>query len=103
MNPNKNYIYKQLSSADVTFLKELLRVFGEAFGETHTYQSAVPGDDYLQSLLSKQHFIVLVAMYTSEIIGGLAAYELENNSNKTGEKSIFTTLLFWSIIAEKVG
>ena len=41
------------------------------------YQGAVPGDRYLLQLLAKPHFIVVVAMNEDEVIGGLAAYELE--------------------------
>lgn len=72
-----NCIYKQLANTDVILLKELLKVFGEAFDEIDTYQDAVPSDAYLQALLLKQHFIVLVAMNDKKVVGGLAAYELE--------------------------
>ena len=68
---------RQLSGSDVVFLKQLLKVFGGAFEDVATYQDAVPGDDYLRSLLQRPHFIVLVAMEGDEVIGGLAAYELE--------------------------
>jgi aminoglycoside 3-N-acetyltransferase I len=71
------YSYKQLSSSDVTLLKSLLRVFGQAFNEVDTYQGAVPSDTYLPSLLAKPHFIVLVAICADAVVGGLAAYELE--------------------------
>jgi aminoglycoside 3-N-acetyltransferase I len=72
-----DYSYKQLSASDVKLLKELLKVFGEAFEETSTYQDALPSNAYLESLLSKPHFIVLVALHDNEVVGGLAAYELE--------------------------
>jgi aminoglycoside 3-N-acetyltransferase I len=51
------YFYRRLTRADVSLLKELLRVFGEAFDQIDTYQRSVPGDDYLARLLTKQHFI----------------------------------------------
>jgi aminoglycoside 3-N-acetyltransferase I len=69
--------YRQLARVDVGLLKDLLRVFGEAFGEIETYQHAVPSDDYLARLLSKPHFIAVVAMAGDEVVGGLAAYELD--------------------------
>jgi len=72
-----DYTCKQIARSDVATLKALLKVFGEAFQEVETYQGAVPGDAYLESLLSKQHFIALVAMEGNEVVGGLAAYELE--------------------------
>jgi aminoglycoside 3-N-acetyltransferase I len=72
-----DYEYQQLSGTDIFLLKGLLRVFGEAFEDIPTFQSAIPSDAYLQSLLSKPHFLVVVAMSGNEIVGGLAAYELE--------------------------
>jgi aminoglycoside 3-N-acetyltransferase I len=71
------YTYRQLARADVALLKHLLRVFGEAFGETETYQHSVPSDDYLTRLLDKPHFITVVAMAGDEVVGGLAAYEFD--------------------------
>jgi aminoglycoside 3-N-acetyltransferase I len=71
------YSYHQLTSSNVELLKNLLEVFGQAFNEVATYQDAIPSDTYLQSLLAKPHFIALVAKYGDEVVGGLAAYELE--------------------------
>lgn len=71
------YGYRQLTCEDVTLLKDLLRVFGEAFDEVNTYQHSVPNDDYLTRLLSQQHFIAVVAMKGNEVVGGLAAYQLD--------------------------
>jgi aminoglycoside 3-N-acetyltransferase I len=74
---SSDYAYRQLTCADVPLLKDLLGVFGQAFDEVATYQSSVPSDDYLARLLSKEHFIVLVAMKGEEVVGGIAAYELD--------------------------
>jgi aminoglycoside 3-N-acetyltransferase I len=71
------YSYRRLTGADVSLLKDLLRVFGEAFDEIDTYQRSAPNDDYLSRLLTKRHFIAVVAMNGSEVVGGLAAYELD--------------------------
>jgi len=77
MSSAVRYSYRRLTRADVSLLKDLLGVFGEAFGEINTYQHSVPGDDYLTRLLTKQHFIAVVAMNGKEVVGGLAAYELD--------------------------
>src|SRR6516165_8751843 len=74
MSTPVRYSYRRLTRADVSLLKDLL---GEAFGEIDTYQHSVPGDDYLTRLLTKQHFIAVVAMNGKEVVGGLAAYELD--------------------------
>jgi len=39
-----DYQFRQLTSSDVGLLKDLLRVFGEAFEDVKTYQGAVPED-----------------------------------------------------------
>jgi aminoglycoside 3-N-acetyltransferase I len=71
------YVFTHLTVSDVELLKDLLRVFGEAFEDVKTYQGAVPGDHYLQSLLAKPHFIAVIARQGNDVVGGLAAYELE--------------------------
>jgi aminoglycoside 3-N-acetyltransferase I len=83
------YEFAQLTRSDVGPLKSLLRVFGRAFGEEDTYQDAVPTDGYLQSLLAKPHFIVVVARSGDEIVGGLAAYVLEKFERERREIYIY--------------
>jgi aminoglycoside 3-N-acetyltransferase I len=73
----------------VPLLKYLLRVFGEAFEEPDTYQSAVPSEGYLQALLGKQHFIALVALDGETVVGGLAAYELQKFEQERKELYIY--------------
>lgn len=72
-----DYTFGPLRPSDLDALKDLLRVFGEAFEDVETYQGAVPSDDYLRSLLALPHFIVVVSRHGDEVIGGLAAYELQ--------------------------
>jgi aminoglycoside 3-N-acetyltransferase I len=72
-----DYRFQALTPSDVAPLKELLRVFGDAFEDTETYQGAVPSDDYLRSLLDAPHFIAIVAQRGADVVGGLAAYELQ--------------------------
>jgi aminoglycoside 3-N-acetyltransferase I len=72
-----HYYYRRLARADVSLLKDLLRVFAEAFDQIDTYQHSVPGADYLTRLLTKQHFIAVVAINGKDVVGGLAAYELD--------------------------
>lgn len=69
--------YRQLGPADVPLMKDLLRVFGEAFDDVPAYQHHVPDDAYLTQLLGKEHFIALAAMIGPDVVGGLAAYQLD--------------------------
>jgi aminoglycoside 3-N-acetyltransferase I len=71
------YTFAHLKATDIPLLKQLLRVFGDAFEDVETYQGAVPPDAYLGSLLAAPHFIVVVALSGEEVVGGLAAYELQ--------------------------
>jgi aminoglycoside 3-N-acetyltransferase I len=69
-------LFQQLGRADVPRLKQLLAVFGEAFEDRATYQGAVPGEAYLESFLSDERCITVVAIDGDELAGGLVAYEL---------------------------
>jgi aminoglycoside 3-N-acetyltransferase I len=84
-----SYRVAQLTPSDVPSLKALLQVFGEAFHDIDAYERAVPSDAYLESLLAKPHFLVLVATYNNEVIGGLAAYELEKFEQERREIYIY--------------
>jgi len=83
------HTYQQIRPADLPLLKSLLAVFGEAFGERDTYQGAVPSDAYLEALLRKPHFIALAALRGEEVVGGLAAYELEKFEQARSEIYIY--------------
>ena len=84
------YTFERLTRSDIASLKSLLRVFGEAFDDVDTYQGAVPSDDYLRSLLAMPHFIVVVARaIDGEVVGGLAAYEMQKFERERREVYIY--------------
>lgn len=70
-------------------MKELNRVFGEAFNDAESYQSALPSDEYLQKFLAKEEAIVLVAEAADVIVGGLVAYELKKFEQERSEIYIY--------------
>ena len=78
-----------LTRRDVAAMRAMLRMFGEAFGEVATYGSAQPGDDYLERLLGREHFIALAAVRDGAVVGGLAAYELEKFEQERSEIYIY--------------
>jgi aminoglycoside 3-N-acetyltransferase I len=84
-----SYAYKHVSPADLPLLKAMLAMFGEAFGEPDTYQGAVPDDAYLKRLLDKPSFIALAALRAGEVVGGIAAYELEKFERARSEIYIY--------------
>lgn len=71
------------------FLKNVLGVFAQAFGEPETYQGAVPGDRYLIKLLKERCFIALAALFGDMVVGGLAAYELTKFEQERSEIYIY--------------
>jgi aminoglycoside 3-N-acetyltransferase I len=87
--PDGRYQFRQLTIGDVGPLQELLRVFGDAFEDWDTYQGAVPDEAYLRSLLAAPHFIAVVAILDDNIVGGLAAYELQKFERKRREIYIY--------------
>jgi len=85
-----DYAFEQLLMGDVDRLKQLLRVFGQAFNEIDTYQQAIPSDEYLSGLLSKPYFIALAALDDGQrVVGGIAAYELEKFERERREIYIY--------------
>lgn len=57
-------------------MRQLLEVFGHAFGDVQTYVTAQPSSSYLQRLLGSSSFLAFAAMADGRLVGGLAAYEL---------------------------
>lgn len=72
-----DYGYKQLTPSDLDLMKQLLKVYGEAFEDLRTYQDKLPTDEYLRELLAKPHFITVVATHEDQVVGGLSAYMLD--------------------------
>lgn len=71
-----SYRVRLLDDTDVDLMREMLAVFGEAFGDRSTYTRAQPDDSYLKRLLSGGAFIAIAALSDGGVVGGLAAYVL---------------------------
>ena len=89
MSSMEKVIIQQLSFEDINQMRALLRVFGDAFDEEDVYCQAQPETDYLQKLLSRDYFIVLVALKHGEVVGGLTAYELHKFEQARSEIYIY--------------
>jgi len=66
-----------LTPNDVDMMAALLTMFGEAFDDWDTYNANRPGEGYFYQLLSSDTFIALAAVKGDEVVGGIAAYELQ--------------------------
>jgi len=80
---------RRLSSSDAPLLRKLNALFGEAFGDPNTYGMEPPSDAYVKGLLAKEHVILLVAISGEDVVGGLAAYELDKFERMRREVYIY--------------
>lgn len=67
-----NVEIKKLSIDGIEDFKELLKVFKDVF----EFDKEFPNDEHLGNLLSKQDFLVFVAIVNGQVIGGLTIYVL---------------------------
>jgi aminoglycoside 3-N-acetyltransferase I len=83
------YQYVRLGPDEIQPMRNLLRVFAEAFRDHGTYLSAQPPDSYLRNLLGQNHFIAMTAVSGEEIVGGLTAYVLLKFEQERSEIYIY--------------
>lgn len=84
-----SYSCKQLGTADVSAMRALLAVFGEAFEDSATYTSRQPDDEYLRQFLAKDHVIAIAAFSGDAVVGGLIAYILDKFEQDRREVYIY--------------
>lgn len=80
---------RRLGPADLDLMRDLLRMFGEAFNEVGNFADKPPSDSYLQRLLGKPDFVALAAIRGADVIGGLTAYELQKFEQERSEFYIY--------------
>lgn len=80
---------RHLTPNDLPLMTSLLTLFGEAFNDRETYNAKRPGDGYLRRLLGSETFIALAALKNGEVVGGLAAYELQKFEQERSEIYIY--------------
>src|SRR5262245_973485 len=85
----KSFDVRVLEAGDVVFLRDMLSVFGRAFGEPATYAERQPSDQSLRYLLASDTFIAVVAVSGSEVVGGLTAYVLPKFEQARSELYIY--------------
>jgi aminoglycoside 3-N-acetyltransferase I len=89
MPSSSSFTIRQLTPDDVHVMGAMLTMFGDVFDERDTYSGARPGAGYLQGLLGSDYFIALAARKNSEVVGGLAAYELRKFEQARSEIYIY--------------
>lgn len=83
------YQIRTLGPDDVASMRAMIAMFGEAFGEPHTYRDSQPGTAYLQRLLDSDTFIALAALKGDQVVGGVAAYVLPKFEQERNEIYIY--------------
>lgn len=78
-----------LDRDDAHWLRGVIAVFAIAFEDPRTYLENQPSDAYLVRLLDSDNFIALAAIRDTEVIGGLAAYELRKFEQERSEIYIY--------------
>lgn len=73
----------------VNKIKELNKLFAYAFEDEVTYLGNKPSDEYLMSLLSKDHILVCAALIDEVVVGGLVAYVLDKCEQERSEVYIY--------------
>jgi aminoglycoside 3-N-acetyltransferase I len=80
---------RRLRCTDVALLRGLNDLFAAAFGDPESYSHAPPDDEYLSAVLRKEHIVVLVALASEQLVGGLVAYELQKLERARSELYIY--------------
>jgi aminoglycoside 3-N-acetyltransferase I len=80
---------RRVTADDLTLMPALLTMFGKAFGDAETYGDRRPSERYLRGLLGSDTFVALAAIQGAEVVGGLAAYELQKFEQERSEIYIY--------------
>jgi aminoglycoside 3-N-acetyltransferase I len=89
MSSSVPFSVRQLTPDDVALMEAMLTTFGKAFDEEETYSAARPSTAYLARLLGSDHFIAAAALKNDEVVGGIAAYELQKFEQERSEIYIY--------------
>lgn len=78
-----------LTKDDLGLMRQLNRMFGDAFGDADTYEGEPPSDGWLANVLTMDQVVVLAACVGEEVAGGLVAYELAKLERERRELYIY--------------
>jgi ribosomal protein S18 acetylase RimI-like enzyme len=81
--------YRVLGPNDLPHMYDLLWLFGRAFDDPDSYESAQPDAAYLTGLLGGPAFIAVAALNDGRVVGGLAAYVLPKFEQARSEVYIY--------------
>lgn len=82
-------VFTRLGPNDDTWFDAALDLFAIAFEDPENFSAARPSRGYRKRLLSKDEFILLVAISNQNVVGALAAYELQKFEQERSEFYIY--------------
>lgn len=80
---------RRLGAEDLETMQRLLDVFSQVFNDPQAYDARRPDAAYLRRLLGQDTFFALAALQGDEVIGALAAYELQKFEQARSEIYIY--------------
>lgn len=86
---DSGFSVRRLGPADLGQMRDLLRVFADAFDQVDVYQTAPPSDDYIAAMLSKPNIVVVASYIEGQVVGGLVAYVLDKLEQERREMYIY--------------
>lgn len=89
MEPPAPVTVHTLAAADVVPLRDMLALFAAVFDDPGSYLDQQPDDPYLARLLARDTFIAVAAFAGTQMVGGLAAYELPKFEQARSEIYIY--------------
>jgi aminoglycoside 3-N-acetyltransferase I len=89
MTASAPFSIRKLTPDDMALMEAMLIAFGAAFDDLDAYTSRPPSKAYLARLLRSESFIALAALKDGEVVGGIAAYELQKFEQERSEIYIY--------------
>ena len=78
-----------LAPTDVSLLRGMLKMFGDAFQDPDSYSHKPPSETYLSKLLASETFLAVATSYQGQVVGGLAGYILPKFEQERSEFYIY--------------
>ena len=78
-----------LAPTDVSLLRGMLKMFGDAFQDPESYSHKPPSEAYLSKLLASETFLAVATSYQGQVVGGLAGYILPKFEQERSEFYIY--------------
>lgn len=88
-NEQDGFVVCRLGQQDDAYFGATLDLFAEAFDDAESYSGARPSYEYRDKLLSRDDFIMLVALAGQTVVGALVAYDLQKFEQERSEFYIY--------------